>query len=74
MQAHLRALLRRLAKGEREFPHPTDDLVEALHILESYGWVENVVTTRSPRAAGHPWYLASAVITDEGPNVITEED
>lgn len=39
---------------------------EDLHILESYGWATNVHAKRSDMEAGHPWYLATADITDEG--------
>lgn len=74
MRADLRALLQRIADGERSFDHPTEELVENLHILKSYGWVTNVRTKRSDMEAGHPWYLATAVITDEGRQVLAEED
>jgi hypothetical protein len=72
--ADLRALLQRIANGERSFDHPTEDLVENLHILESYGWVSNVVTKRSDMEAAHPWYLATAMITDEGRQALHEDE
>jgi hypothetical protein len=74
MRSDLRSLLQRIASGERGFPHPTEDLVENLLILESYGWVRNVVTKRSDMEAGNPWYLASGVITEEGRQALHEED
>lgn len=74
MRADLRALLQRLAKGERGFDHPDDGLVDNLHTLQSYGWVRDVRTKRSDMEAGHPWYLATATITDEGRAALQEED
>jgi hypothetical protein len=73
MRADLRALLQRIAEGERRFLHPTDDLVENLHVLEAYGWIRNLVTKRSDMEAGHPWYLATARLTDEGREALGEE-
>jgi hypothetical protein len=59
MRADLRALLQRIVNGERSFAHPIEELVENLHVLESYGWVRDVKTKRSDMEAGHPWYLAT---------------
>jgi hypothetical protein len=72
--ADLRALLQRIANGERSFDHPTEDLVENLHMLESYGWVRDVKAKRSDTEAAHPWYLATATITDEGRQALQEDE
>lgn len=74
MRADLRALLQRLAQGERRFDNPTEDLVDNLYTLQSYGWVRNVLAKRSVMEVGHPYYLATALITEEGRLALQEGD
>jgi hypothetical protein len=74
MRADLRALLQRLAQGERRFDNPTEEFVDNLYTLQSYGWVKNVLAKRSVMEAAHPYYLAAALITEEGRLALQEGD
>jgi hypothetical protein len=74
MRADLRALLQRLAKGEQRFDNPTEDLVDDLRTLEAYGWASSVIAKRSATQPGHPYYIATGIITEEGRLALQDDE
>ena len=68
-----RALLQRIADGQRSFSHPSQELVDDLHSMEGHGWLRNVKTLEAHQQAGGGWDVAAALITYEGKEVFKGE-
>ena len=66
MNERQRALLQRLADGGRGVSHPPQEVVDDLYALEREGYVRDVETMEDHQHADRRWYLATALVTEEG--------
>jgi NDP-sugar pyrophosphorylase family protein len=66
MNERQRALLQRLADGGRGVSHPPQEVVDDLYALEREGYVRDVETMEDHQHADRRWYLAMAIVTEEG--------
>ena len=66
MNERQRMLLERLADGGRGVSHPPQEVVDDLYALEREGYVRDVGTMEDHEHADRRWYLATAIVTEEG--------
>ena len=66
MNERQRALLQRLADGGLGVSHPPQEVVDDLYALEREGYVRDVRTMEDDQHADRRWYLATAIVTEEG--------
>ena len=66
MNERQRTLLQRLADGGRGVSHPPQEVVDDLYALEREGYVRDVRTMEDDQHADRRWYLATAIVTEEG--------